>query len=682
MRCVLGVLAALVLTAPVFADPPVNDNFLQRVVFGLGNQNTATVTSTLTEATREGNERFHAGVSGPTVWWEYRHSDDHPTATDNTNRHHRQRVRIQATLNGQPAHFAVYDRWRFNQVADLPLAYISPDQPAGYVWNAADLNAPGAIYIVVTGEEGATGAVELTVSLEDTLVNDHLDDARTISGTRVVDTISALGWSIEPGIPVQNNAPADIGDVWWSWTAPATDTYAVFAHFVHTPNQPNLSVYTRSENGSLSLVDTLGVRRILDFTAVEDREYLFRVSYGYQPSSPITLRLAPAPDNRSIATAIELTGNHGDVEVPWNFFAHDDDGYFRFAPTSSGYLYVRDQGLSGVYLFELVGSDVLSRVDLLDPGTPLVAGRIYYLRIHRGSIITLASQYDDTGWLSWAYGPRSTTTDPATRPDYSRLRIAVLPNFRTVRTPEYATFFATILNPTEIPFYDCSLRLQPIGTDNYFTTWRRTDPSTNAPIGPERVHLNIMPNQSETVVFAVRSAPTSTEYPVSLPYGLDVKLACRNVSIPLDNFTQTVNRYNPTYLDRPAADVIAIAVTPTSDGVVRVPTARRAAFSVAAINIGAAGTIRVSAPPTFNDDGLETELCETNPATGVCVGARHTSVDVEFAANETRTFSVFVRDSDTSDLTFRPLDRRLMVLFTTPEGYARGGASVAVTAAE
>ena len=66
----------------------------------------------------------------------------------------------------------------------------------------------------------------------------------------------------------------------------------------------------------------------------------------------------------------------------------------------------------------------------------------------------------------------------------------------------------------------------------------------------------------------------------------------------------------------PVPDIVALAATPTADGIVDLPgTNGSNAFAVSTVNVGSTATITASARTSVTLP-LVMSICETNPATG------------------------------------------------------------------
>jgi hypothetical protein len=126
----------------------------------------------------------------------------------------------------------------------------------------------------------------------------------------------------------------------------------------------------------------------------------------------------------------------------------------------------------------------------------------------------------------------------------------------------------------------------------------------------------------------------------------------------------------------PVPDIVALAVTPTNDGIVNIPgTNGTGVFAVAAVNVGASGSITASADTGAATLPVNISLCETNPAIGTCISAIGNTVTTNINANATLTFGVFVQGIGT--LPFDPASDRIFVRFKDTSGITRGSTSVA-----
>jgi len=91
-------------------------------------------------------------------------------------------------------------------------------------------------------------------------------------------------------------------------------------------------------------------------------------------------------------------------------------------------------------------------------------------------------------------------------------------------------------------------------------------------------------------------------------------------------------------------DIIAVGATTTLDGIVRIGGADgTGVFAVAAVNIGASATITVTADTGAANLPISISVCQTNPATGVCLGQLGLSVTTQINGGQTPTFASFLQ---------------------------------------
>jgi hypothetical protein len=135
-----------------------------------------------------------------------------------------------------------------------------------------------------------------------------------------------------------------------------------------------------------------------------------------------------------------------------------------------------------------------------------------------------------------------------------------------------------------------------------------------------------------------------------------------------------------TIADMPVPDIIALAATPTNDGIVSIPVGGAAAFAVASTNLGAADTISVTVDTGSAQLPLTATLCQTNPQNGQCLAPPAATVSLSYGAGANPTFSIFLEA--TGPIAFAPGTSRAFVRFTAPSDtdIEAGATSVAVTA--
>ncbi len=249
---------------------------------------------------------------------------------------------------------------------------------------------------------------------------------------------------------------------------------------------------------------------------------------------------------------------------------------------------------------------------------------------------------------------------------------AVLPLSRSVRTFTQATAFVTIINSGPVTAYGVGIsRAQP--TPGGFA-YQATDPLTNLPITAANFPMDIPPGEGQS--FVIIFSPTAPFGPIDLAFNF---AGVNTVPVPpLSGINTLLISASAT----PVPDVIALAATPSNDGVAQLPgVGVTGAFSVATSNVGSGDTIRVSADTGATALPLGVLVCQTDPVTAQCISALGATVDVFIAASgqpgSTPTFSFFA--TATGAISFDPALHRIFVRFTGSDGVIRGMTAVAVT---
>lgn len=248
------------------------------------------------------------------------------------------------------------------------------------------------------------------------------------------------------------------------------------------------------------------------------------------------------------------------------------------------------------------------------------------------------------------------------------IQSAVLPGSRSPETGELVTVSATIVNSATRDGASCRISLAE--DVPFVLDYQRTNPLTNLPVGLPNQPVDIAAQSSQT--FVIGLTPTAAMQPreVALSYG------CAN-SQPASILTG-VNTLLLSASDTPVPDIVALAVTPGNDGIMRVGTPpAAAAFAMAAVNVGTADIISVSADTGGITLPVSLTICQTDPGTGQCMAAPVESIALNFAAGATPTFSVFL--SASGDIPLDPAVNRIFVNFRDSGGATRGLSSVAVT---
>ena len=276
--------------------------------------------------------------------------------------------------------------------------------------------------------------------------------------------------------------------------------------------------------------------------------------------------------------------------------------------------------------------------------------------------------FDSTGRL-YAADPGSNSVLQLTFTP-TPLVASILPGSRSIELgpTATATVFGTMINLTNAPLGECGVELPvtALGT----MTFQTTDPATNALIGTPNTPVTIPANdgvQTFLLAFSGNFVQPETET------GLAPRFFCQNVTPAAT--VPGVDTVDLVFSSTPIADVIALSATPTNDGTIHLQN-DVGAFAVATINAGAAATLTVATDTNGASLPISLSICQSN-AQGQCMAPAAATVPVDFTANATPTFSVFVGASAT--IPFAPATSRIFVRFKDAGGASHGSTSVAVT---
>ncbi len=269
---------------------------------------------------------------------------------------------------------------------------------------------------------------------------------------------------------------------------------------------------------------------------------------------------------------------------------------------------------------------------------------------------------------------------PGTGTSDVALVASVLPASRSVAIEDAANVFATVINTsTDTAATQCSI--EPVTPLPAIFRFQTTDPQTNVVTGTLNAPVTIPPGGAQSFVLAFD--PYIVEVPVSgglqsqflPPTMVDFNFACANAPAGAPTVTG-VNTLLLSASGNPAPpDIVALAATPGNTGIVTL-TGGVGAFAVATVNLGNPGDVTVSA--TLGGAALPVTLgiCQTVPATGICMAAPTGSVSTSIDANATPTFAVFLQAS--GGVPFLPATNRVFVQFADASNAIRGVTSVAV----
>ncbi len=244
---------------------------------------------------------------------------------------------------------------------------------------------------------------------------------------------------------------------------------------------------------------------------------------------------------------------------------------------------------------------------------------------------------------------------------------AVSPSARAVQIGNLVSAFATMINAGAVTANNCALGFTlGLPLDAFF--FQTTDPLTNAPVGTANTPVNIAPGAAQSFVFSFTPSAALNGEPVEIAY------RCDNMGVVAA--IEGVNTFQLTATVNPTPDLVSISATPDGDGIVKIPVGGAAAFSVAAINIGSNGTITFRSIASDATLPLLIFVCETDNA-GACMQPPAASVNALFGTNESRTFSIFLNNTDNTPIVLDPAKTRAVAEFLV-NGQVVGATSVAV----
>jgi murein DD-endopeptidase MepM/ murein hydrolase activator NlpD len=252
----------------------------------------------------------------------------------------------------------------------------------------------------------------------------------------------------------------------------------------------------------------------------------------------------------------------------------------------------------------------------------------------------------------------------------ARAAAAVLPGSRSVQAGSPATVFATVVNSSNVAAEGCWIG-PGAPFDGQFR-YRQTDPATNVPIADENVIFDIPAGGARSFVLSLTPAASA----VAESYDLPLRYKCDNTDAA--NMVSGVNSVLMSFGPMPVPDIIAVAITPSGDGILRVADENSAAaFATAVSNVGAAGTLTVRPVARGEAASMRLRICETDPGTGACLAPATETINRSFVGNETASFAVFARAQGEA-VGFSPANTRIRLIAEDADGTVRGSTSVAV----
>ena len=245
---------------------------------------------------------------------------------------------------------------------------------------------------------------------------------------------------------------------------------------------------------------------------------------------------------------------------------------------------------------------------------------------------------------------------------------SVLPVSRSPGVNQTATAFATIINFGDVPAAGCTIApVTQLPMDFLFQT---ADPTNNL---TRQADAPVDIGQGQAQAFVMALTPTDTINPT------DVVLAFDCINTDQAAVTVGLNTLLLSASEPPTADVIGLVATPNNNGIVDLPddVGAFAAFSLATINVGAAGTVTATMDNGNAALPMELTICETTgDPLGQCLEPRSPTVTTSMATDAPATFAVFIQWQ--GNIPFDPANNRIFVQFEDATGARRGATSVAV----
>jgi|HubBroStandDraft_1064217.scaffolds.fasta_scaffold00539_17 YVTN family beta-propeller protein len=249
------------------------------------------------------------------------------------------------------------------------------------------------------------------------------------------------------------------------------------------------------------------------------------------------------------------------------------------------------------------------------------------------------------------------------------LLASVLPGSRSVELGTTATIFASVINAGAAALEDCGIALPANAPAGLTLSFQTANPATNALTGAPDVPVTI-PGGDGVQAFLVALQGTTA---FSAP-GLALDFDCAGAAPA--TIVAGVDTIDLALSSTPVADIIALAATPTGNGIVEIPEGGAVAFAVASTNVGVAAQITVSVDTGAATLPVAATICQSSPGTGQCLAPPAATVALDYAAGAAPTFSVFLQSSGA--VAFAPGSSRIFVRFDDAGGAFHGSTSVAI----
>jgi sugar lactone lactonase YvrE len=227
------------------------------------------------------------------------------------------------------------------------------------------------------------------------------------------------------------------------------------------------------------------------------------------------------------------------------------------------------------------------------------------------------------------------------------LAAAILPGSRTEQIGTPTTVFATLINGGADTLQNCWISLPPASpVYGLSLSYQATDPTTNALTGQPNTPVTLAgQGGSQSFLISIQSTPQVTNSAADLAQSID--FLCDGAqagtveTAPVIPGVDTIDLF---FADGPAPDIIALAATPTNNGIVEVPVGGDAAFAVASIDDGTGIPNVVWADTGSATLPLTATVCQTDP------GDLHAPVDADLLRLPARDRTDLVRSGRVAGL--------------------------------
>jgi|GEM_PF-3003509 len=253
--------------------------------------------------------------------------------------------------------------------------------------------------------------------------------------------------------------------------------------------------------------------------------------------------------------------------------------------------------------------------------------------------------------------------------DRTALAAAVLPSSRSGRVGDSVSAFVAMINGGAVTAEDC--RIGTASDVPVALSYQPTNAQTNAVTGKANTPVDVAPGAIQTWLVTADLLDGFAPTEVNLRFG------CSNAdpvpALPGINTLLLSGSFGPV------PDMVALAATPTQDGILNLPGANgSAAFSLASINVGSAASVTIEADTSGVTLPISVALCETN-AQAQCINPAQATTEplpVSFGEGQSRTFSVFVGAAGV--VPDDAVRNRIRVIFRDSDSAVRGASSVSV----